>query len=390
MRSASAINRYVVTLGLVSLFTDMASEMLYPVMPMYLTGVLGASMLELGMLEGAAEAIASILKGFFGSLSDRLGKRAPFVMLGYGLSALSKPVPGLRHAVTAVVLARISDRIGKAVRSAPRDALLAAYAPADQQGTVFGFHRAMDTFGAALGPAIALVWLYFFPGDYVTLFLVAFLPSAAAVGLTFFVPEAKNSPKKSAAPFLGSQRAVFSSSPEMKRLLIAVGIFALVNSSDVFLIMKARSDGFSDTWAIGAYIGYNLIYAGLSWPLGVVSDKRGKGFAFRLGLLFYAATYMIFAFSVSAPAIWIGFGLYSVYAALSESIIKAWVSELAPPELKGSAFGLLTMVMSAGAFISSILAGALWEHVSTGSPFYMAALGAVAAIFILPRYGARR
>ena len=183
-------------LSLVSLFTDIASEMLYPVTPIFLTAVLGSSMAVVGIIEGAAEVTAGLLKGYFGRLSDKLKKRSLFVVLGYSLSALSKPLPGIFPSLGAVITSRISDRVGKGARTAPRDALLATYAEG-QTGAVFGFHRAMDTLGAALGPVGALILLHFYPGDYALVFLVAFAPSVIAVSFTIFVKDNPASFQKS-------------------------------------------------------------------------------------------------------------------------------------------------------------------------------------------------
>ena len=368
------------------MFTDMASEMLYPVMPMYLTGVLGASMLELGLLEGAAEAVASFLKAFFGRLSDTLGKRAPFVVGGYTLSALSKPIPGLFPFFSAVAAARIADRLGKAVRTAARDALLAGYAPKDRQGTVFGFHRAMDTLGAAIGPALALLYLAWHPGDYVPLFFIAFAPSLGASALTFLVRDIGVEKKSANGDIPLRFREVLRSSRSLKLIFAAVFVFALANSSDVFLIMRARQLGFSETASIGAYILYNLLYAALSYPLGRLADRIGKKHTFEFGLIVFALTYLCFAVADSAHALVVaGFVLYAVYAAASESIIKAWISDLTPAALKGTAFGMLTMLMSVGAIAASTAGGYLWDAVSPSAPFLVGAAGALFALLFAVR-----
>ncbi len=190
----SKISKPVIILGLVSLFTDIASEMLYPVTPIFLTAVLGSSMAVVGVIEGIAEVTAGLLKGYFGNLSDKLGKRSIFVVIGYGVSALVKPLPGIIQNVPAVLFSRVSDRVGKGIRTAPRDALLASYSHGNS-GAVFGFHRAMDTLGAAVGPVIALVLLYFFPDNFQLIFLLAFIPSAIAVAFTFIVKDKQQSAK---------------------------------------------------------------------------------------------------------------------------------------------------------------------------------------------------
>lgn len=227
------ISRPVIILGLVSFFTDFASEMLYPVTPIFLTSILGASMSLVGLIEGIAEVTAGLLKGYFGALSDKLGKRSIFIFIGYSLSGFVKSLPGLIVTVPAVIFARVSDRIGKGIRTAPRDALLASYANGNT-GAVFGFHRSMDTFGAVAGPIVAIILLYLFPGKYSWVYLFAIVPSLFAIGFTLAVKDRKGTSitqeKKAYGHF-------WKTSPrEYKLLLIFLTLFSLVNSSDVFLI----------------------------------------------------------------------------------------------------------------------------------------------------------
>lgn len=252
----SKISKQVFILGMVSLFTDIASEMLYPVAPIFLTAVLGSSMAVVGLIEGIAEVTAGFLKGYFGNLSDKLGKRSVFVVLGYGISALAKPLPGIFPSVPIVLTARVSDRIGKGIRTAPRDALLASYSNGNS-GAVFGFHRAMDTLGAAIGPILALILLHFFPNNFQLIFLIAFFPSVAAVFLTLLVKDKQNSAKvKSKKNYLEFWK---SAPKEYKKILVLITLFSLVNSSDVFLILKSQNISKSSTLAILGYVFYNFI-----------------------------------------------------------------------------------------------------------------------------------
>ena len=388
------ISRPVIVLGLVSLFTDLASEMLYPVMPIFLASVLGASMTMVGALEGLAEATAGLLKGFFGALSDRRGARKPFIVFGYTVSALSKPLPGILPCFPAVVLARISDRIGKAARTAPRDALLAAYAPPGAKGTIFGFHRAMDTIGAALGPSLALFYLWLHPGRYVELFIIAFLPSAVASLLTLLIKEANEQGSAALKTSAGAMSLLATSTQNMRLafrlggrdfrgLLLSFSIFSFLNSSDVFLIMRTRQLGFSDTKALACYILYNLVYAAAALPLGRLSDSWGKRKALAVGYAIFCLVYLGFAWGSSTLLIWLMFLLYGLHAAFTESIAKAWIAELAPSQLKGSAFGLFTMISSLGALCSSIAAGLLWEKAGPAAPFWAGAAGALTALLLL-------
>ncbi len=376
------IPRQVLILGLVSLFTDIASEMLYPVTPIFLTAVLGSSMAVVGIIEGAAEVTAGLLKGYFGRLSDKLKKRSVFVVLGYSLSAISKPLPGIFPALAAVVTTRITDRVGKGMRTAPRDALLATYAEG-QTGAVFGFHRGMDTLGAALGPVGALILLHFYPGDYTLIFLAAFAPSVIAVSFTLFV---KDNPASFKKPAKRNYAEFWSSAPhQYKIILLLITLFSLVNSSDVFLILKSKDISNSASLAIWGYIFYNLVYASVSYPIGRYSDKAGKKKVYIAGLYIFGAVYLGFALFPDIYFIWLLFALYGIYAASTEGVVKAWVSDLIPDEQRGSAIGLLTMFTSLSVMLGSFAAGVLWDRFGSAVPFMLSAVVSVivATLFIV-------
>lgn len=375
------IPRQVLILSFISLFTDIASEMLYPVTPIFLTAVLGSSMAIVGIIEGVAEVTAGLLKGYFGRLSDKLKKRSIFVVFGYALSALSKPLPGIFPALSAVITSRISDRVGKGIRTAPRDALLSTYADG-QTGAVFGFHRGMDTLGAALGPVGALILLHYFPGNYTLIFIVAFAPSIVGVGFTLFVKDNpasfKNVTKRNYAEF-------WHSSPhQYKVILFLTSLFSLVNSSDVFLILKSKDISDSASLAIWGYIFYNLVYASVSYPIGKFSDKIGKKKVYVGGLYIFAAVYLGFALFPDIYFIWILFVLYGIYAASTEGVVKAWVSDLISEEQRGSAIGLLTMLTSLSVMLGSFMAGVLWDQFGSGVPFMLSAVvsAIVATVFL--------
>ncbi len=360
--------RQVVILSLVSLFTDVASEMLYPVTPIFLTTVLGTSMAAVGIIEGLAEVTAGLLKGYFGFLSDKIGKRSVFVMIGYGLSAISKPLPGLLPHFSIVLFSRISDRIGKGIRTAPRDALLASYAEKNT-GAVFGFHRGMDTLGAAIGPILSLILLGIYPENYTLVFLIAFIPSVIAMGFTFLVKDKQFIPKSKVKR---SYSTFWQSSPlEYKRLIVLLTIFSLVNSSDVFLILKSRDISQSSTLAIAGYIFYNLVYAAFSYPAGILSDKFGKKKIFVSGLLIFSLVYFGFGISQNVILMWVLFALYGIYASATEGIAKAWVSDLIPNEYRSSAIGLLTMLSGFAVMLGSVVTGFLWDQFGSAVPFYI-------------------
>ncbi len=379
------IPRQVIILGLVSLFTDIASEMLYPVTPLFLTSMLGASMAVVGIIEGIAEFIAGWLKGYFGKLSDKLGKRSIFITTGYGLSALTKPLPGLLPHISTVLFSRVGDRTGKGIRTAPRDALLAAEA-GDNTGAIFGFHRGMDTLGAAIGPAAALVLLYFFPGDYRLVFLVAFLPSLIAVSFTTLVKDKHVEAKK--AKERPAYSVLWKNAPaEFKAVIILITLFSLVNSSDVFLILKSQNVSHSGVMAILGYIFYNLVYAAASYPLGKTADKFGKKKIYVLGLVVFAAVYFGFAAAPSLHLIWGLFILYGIYAASTEGVAKAWVSDLIPEGFRGSAIGLLMMLSSFAMMIGSFITGVLWDKFGSSVPFLVSSaisLIVAAAFLFIP------
>lgn len=367
----SKISKQVLILGMVSLFTDIASEMLYPITPIFLTAVLGSSMAVVGVIEGIAEVTAGFLKGYFGNLSDKVGKRSIFVMIGYGISALAKPLPGIFQSVSIVLTSRVSDRVGKGIRTAPRDALLASYSNGNS-GAVFGFHRAMDTLGAAIGPVLALMLLHFFPDNFQLIFLIAFVPSVVAVLLTLLVKDKQNAVKvKSKKNYLEFWK---SAPKEYKKILVLVTIFSFVNSSDVFLILKSKDISNSSTLAILGYVFYNLIYAASSYPLGGLSDKLGKQKVFSFGLIIFSAVYFGFAFLDNINLVWILFAFYGIYAASTEGVSKAWVSDLILNEQRGSAIGLLTMLSSFAIMMGSFTTGVLWDQFGSSVPFLISAI----------------
>lgn len=381
------LHKQVILLSLVSLFTDMASEMLYPITPIFLSSVLGASMAVVGMIEGLAEVTAGLLKGYFGVLSDKLGKRSIFVVLGYCLSALSKPLPGVFPNTLTVLISRVADRVGKGIRTAPRDALLASYAE-NNTGAVFGFHRAMDTLGAVIGPLLALLMLNFLQFDYQTIFIIAFFPSLIAVVFTLYIKDKKT--EISSRPKIHLHGFWKSSPSQYKTLFILITIFSLVNSSDVFLILKTKNISGSATLAIAGYIFYNIIYAASSYPIGLLADKFGKKKIFIIGLLIFSVVYFGFASLDNFASIWILFALYGLYASSTEGVLKAWVSDLVPNQQRGSAIGLITMSSSIAMMIGSIAAGFLWDTFGSQAPFYLSSAVSLLVAGLLYRFSKKK
>ena len=374
------IPRAVIILGLISFFTDFASEMLYPVTPIFLTAVLGSSMTIVGLIEGIAEVTAGLLKGYFGTLSDKLGERSIFIVIGYGISGIVKSLPGIFPRISTVIFSRTADRIGKGIRTAPRDALLAGYSK-NNSGAIFGFHRAMDTLGAVAGPSAALLLLFFFPGKYTLIYLLAFIPSVFAISFTFIVKDVKTISHDKKKNIL---REFWHGSPhEYKTLLTLLTIFSFVNSSDVFLILKSKTISGSDTTAILGYVFYNLIYALSSYPIGMAADKFGKRRIYIAGLFVFSFVYFVFAINSEPFIVWVCFALYGIYASSTEGIAKAWVSDLIPVNYKGTAIGLLTTSTSIGIFSGSILTGILWDQFGSSIPFLISAVVSVVVAFLL-------
>jgi len=366
----TGLTRNVTLLGVVSGLTDISSEMLYPVVPVFLTSVLGAPMRVVGLIEGVAEATASFVKILGGRLSDRTGKRKPFVVAGYSLSAVSKPLLALSATWHFVLFSRFIDRVGKGLRTSARDALIANSIEKQHWGKAFGFHRAMDTMGAALGPLAALLMLNMMPPsapDYRFIFMAAFVPALLGVlVLIYFVREAP-----AGDPASSPAAAPVPMTSDFKTFAALYAIFAIGNSSDVFLIMKAKSAGFSTTRVILAYTGYNLVYALMASPAGWLSDKLGKIKTMAFGFLVFSAVYLGFAAADKTWMIWCLFALYGFYGAFNEGIAKAVVSSLSESGNRAAAMGYFQGFLGFLTFLASALAGFLWDALSPAAPFIL-------------------
>ena len=364
------ISRTVWILSLISLFTDTASEMLYPIMPIYLKTI-GFSIVLIGILEGVAEATAGISKGYFGKLSDTSGRRAPFVQIGYTLSAISKPMMALFVYPLWIFFARTIDRFGKGIRTGARDAILSDEATSATKGKVFGFHRSMDTLGAVIGPSLALVYLYFNPKDYKTLFYIAFFPGLLAILSTFYLKDKKKpdiQPKVS-TPFFSFLKYWKASPTAYRKLVIGLLVFTLFNSSDVFLLLKAKQSGMDDTMVIGAYIFYNIIYALFAFPVGILADRVGLKKIFIIGLVLFAAVYFGMAVNTNLYFFFGLFFLYGVYASATEGISKAWISNITNKKDTATAIGTYTGLQSICTMLASSLTGLIWFQYGATAAF---------------------
>ena len=356
-----SISRTVWVLSVVSLFTDTASEMLYPIMPIYLKSI-GFSIVLIGILEGIAEATAGLSKGYFGKLSDTSGRRVPFVQLGYAFSAISKPMMAIFIFPLWIFFARTLDRFGKGIRTGARDAMLSEEATPSTKGKIFGFHRSMDTLGAVIGPSFALLYLYYYPEDYSTLFFIAFVPGLLAITTTFYLKDKKEKLTTSEVrPSLFSFLKYWSSSPtEYRKVVTGLLAFTLVNSSDVFLLLQAKQSGLDDTMVIGIYIFYNLIYAMFAFPLGILADKVGLKTIFILGLSLFALVYFGMAINTNLYFFFGLFFIYGVYASTTEGISKAWISNISDRKDTATAIGTYTGLQSICTMIASSLTGFIW------------------------------
>ncbi len=376
------LTRNIWVLSLVSLFTDMASELLYPIIPLYLQQI-GFTVLFIGVLEGVAEAVSGVFKSYFGKLSDTLGKRKVFVQWGYGLSAAAKPAIALITAPAWVFLMRLADRLGKGLRTGARDALLSAEATPETKGRVFGFHRSMDTLGAVLGPMIALLWLKYHPGDYRTMFIVSVVPGLAAIVATSLIKERIENNTLQKAKKAPWWKYIFQTEPHLRKLLIVLTLFALFNSADVFLLLQVKKSGCSDYLLILVYIFYNLVYALASYPMGILGDKIGLKPTMVLGLIFFSVAYAGISFAASMPQYLAVFFIYGLYAASTDGVAKALISNMVPKTESATALGTFAALQSLAALVASSVAGLLWVSYGSQVTFLSSAIVACCCAVVL-------
>ena len=381
-RKLLGLPKTVVFLGLVSFFNDIAGEAIYSVMPVFLTTVIGVGPQFLGLLEGTAESLSSVLKYLSGALSDRYKSREPFVVAGYGLGAIVRPIMGLVTAAWQVLALRSLDRVGKGIRTAPRDAWLASVTTPTTRGKIFGFHQAMDDAGAIVGPLLATLFLYFMPDRYRTLFLLTAIPGLLSIPLIFAAqrvkraeqarPElVKSSPKTPAASKLRDRGAV---PPRFKLFLVTVLVFTLGNSTDAFLLLRFKTIGVAIFWIPLLYAALHVVKMVSSAVCGSLSDRIGRRQCITLGWLVYALAYLGIA-STSSISLTIGiFLFYGLYYGLTEGPQKAFVADLVSPQHHGSAYGLYNLMIGIGALPASLIGGILWQHIGGAAPFYFGAV----------------
>ncbi len=378
-----ALSPTVRALGIVSLLTDVSSEMVYPVTPALLTRVLGAPAWSVGIIEGIAESTASILKMYAGWISDAMGRRKPLTMLGYGLGALGKPLIAIAGGWGHVLGARFLDRLGKGVRSAPRDALITETTPKEARGRAFGFHRAMDTCGAVGGPLLGYLWLQTHPHALRSLYWLAFIPGVLAVlALALFVRErAKPPEERKAVPF---PKLTFGGlSPAYKRYLLVIALFSIGNSSDAFLILRAQDLGLTWENSLLLYAMFNTVEAAFSYKAGIVSDRVGRRPLIVAGFVAFALVYLGFALVTTVAWIWPLFVAYGIYYTLTGGVQRAFAADLAHPDRRATEIGAFHMLVGVLALPASIVAGQLYDHVSRAAPFLLGAVTAALAAGLL-------
>ncbi|MGZ4922730.1 MAG: MFS transporter [Halobacteriota archaeon] len=371
------VSTNVLVLGIVSLFADMSTEMVYPLVPLFLVSALGATFIDVGLIEGVAESAASIMKLVSGYFSDRFGKRKFLVSSGYAIAAIAKPLLAFTTAWQQVLAIRFLDRFGKGIRSSARDAIISE-SKGLGAGRSFGFQRSLDTLGAVIGPliAVALFAILSFRG----LFLVAFIPGILATALVvFFVKETAAGPRNKQV-----YKVSFKSlDANFRTFLLGLGIFFIGNSSDAFLFLRAQNLGIPTLAVPLLYLFMNVIYAVSAFPFGVVSDRIGRKAVLLIGLAIFFIVYCGFAFASSALVIWALFPLYGLYYGLTDGVSRALVSDLAHPSLKATAFGTYYFVVGVVAFPASLIAGVLWQTVGPTFAFLYGAFMAVAALLVI-------
>ncbi len=393
-REKAGLSRNVIWLALVSFFTDISSEMTLTTLPLFLTDVLGVRTAIVGLIEGLAETTASITKIFSGYISDRIGKRKWLTFAGYGLSAVSKPFLYLATSWEAVLGIRFADRLGKGIRTAPRDALIADSASANNRGTSFGVHRAGDTAGAFVGLAMAAGIIYasqkfglaMTRQTYQALVLIGIVPAfIALLILALFVREVVSSPKK-------AEQVRFTLrgfSPRFKAFLVIIILFTLGNSSDAFLLLRARNVGLSVFQISLMLVAFNLIYALISAPAGALSDRVGRRRLIVAGWLVYGLIYLGFGLARLGWQIWVLYAAYGIYYGAVEGTAKALVADIVPTEKRGTAYGVYNAAVGLSAFPASFIAGILWQGVGQwqgfgpSAPFYFGAALALLAVALL-------
>lgn len=375
MKKILGLSKPVFLLGLVSLMTDLSSEMVYPILPLFLANVIGASTIFIGLVEGIAESTASILKIYSGWLSDKLGKRRPLILAGYAFSSLTKPFLAIAASGWHVLGLRFADRLGKGVRGAPRDAMIADVTEKSELGKAFGYHRAMDTVGAILGPGVTFILLLFFTQtSYRLIFLIAAIPALIGVLIIIFGVKEQASDRP-VEPRTEAKKTPLP--PRFIILLVIIGIFTLGNSSDAFVILRAQNIGVSAKLIPILWLFFNLTYTLVAIPAGKWSDNSGRRRVIITGFFIYALSYAGLAFAKHAWQAWVLFGVYGLYYGMTEGVIRAYIADIVPANARATCYGVYNFVIGILLLPANLLTGWLWK---TFSPKVAFGTGAVLAI----------
>ncbi len=362
---------------------DISSEMIYPLVPLFLANILGVNKSIIGLIEGIAESTASLLKVFSGWYSDRIGNRKWLMVAGYGISTLSRPILALAAGWHHVMGFRFVDRFGKGIRTAPRDAIVVESTEKDHLGLAFGFQRAMDTIGAVLGPAIAFFLLGIFSNGYRIIFWVSMIPAVIAVLLiAFFITEKANN---SSHTFKSPKLTLKYFDGRFKTFVLIAAVFAVGNSSDVFLILRAQQVGIQPVTIPVVYLMFNLIYALSALPAGIAADKFGKKKVVLIGFILFALVYYGFAVVADTVMIWVLFAFYGFFMGITDGVQKAFLATIIPADFKATAFGIYNTAVGLATLPASLIGGMLWDRISPAATFYYGSITAAvtALLFII-------
>lgn len=377
----STLPRGVVALGLVSLFMDLSSEMIHSLLPVFLVTVLGASALSVGLIEGVAEATASIAKVFSGVFSDWIGRRKPLVLLGYGLAAMTKPLFPLATGIGAVLAARFLDRIGKGIRGAPRDALIADITPQEIRGAAYGLRQAMDTVGAFAGPLLAIALMAATHDNFRMVFWVAAVPAFLCVLLIVFGVEEPESAPRTAHARLPISRANLQRLPSRFWWIVAfAAVLTLARFSEAFLLLRAQNLGLSVTWVPMILIVMNVVYAASAYPFGRLSDNGGRRTLLSWGIVFLIAADLVLALAGNVWIVALGAAVWGLHMGATQGLLSALIADASPADLRGTAFGVFNLASGGALLAASIIAGSLWNLFGPAMTFFAGALFSLVAL----------
>ena len=370
-------------LGLVSLLMDVSSELIHSLLPVFMVTTLGISVFVVGLIEGAAEATALIVKVFSGALSDYWGKRKPLAVLGYGLGALSKPLFALATSSGWIITARLADRVGKGIRGAPRDALVADIAPPELRGAAFGLRQSLDTVGAFLGPMLAIGFMLLWQDDFRAVFWVASVPAVLCVALLVWGVQEPDRPVQHKRINPISRANLARLNPAYWWVVGVGAVFTLARFSEAFLVLRAQQGGLALAWTPLVLIGMNIVYAACAYPFGKLADKLSHTSLLGWGLLLLIAADVLLAYSNSGVVFWLGVALWGLHMAMTQGLLAAMVADTAPADLRGTAYGMFNLVSGLAMLAASVLAGLLWDKLGAAATFHAGAVFCLLALGLL-------